>query len=208
VRRWLADSPPPPGWIRAHLGPVPIARPAAAAAAVPLLGWNTLGRLLAGEPRPDVLVIARNELLDVPAPQSLPALRALMDRGVGVVLRRAERGDAALAALARSFLAELGGEVHIQVFVTPGGSYGFGWHYDVEHVFIVQTAGVKDYYFRANTVSPPFESPADFGRFEDERSPLATARLLPGDWLYIPSRWWHSAKCIEDSLSISIGVRL
>jgi ribosomal protein L16 Arg81 hydroxylase len=33
-----------------------------------------------------------------------------------------------------------------------------------------------------------------------------TARLFAGDWLYIPSRWWHMAKCIEDSLSISLGL--
>jgi ribosomal protein L16 Arg81 hydroxylase len=30
--------------------------------------------------------------------------------------------------------------------------------------------------------------------------------LIGGDWLYIPARWWHGAKCIEDSLSISLGL--
>jgi ribosomal protein L16 Arg81 hydroxylase len=36
---------------------------------------------------------------------------------------------------------------------------------------------------------------------------LHTSRLLPGDWLHVPARWWHMAKCLEDSLSISVGVR-
>ena len=39
-----------------------------------------------------------------------------------------------------------------------------------------------------------------------ETSPIYTARLEPGDWLYIPSRWWHLVKCVTDSLSISTGV--
>jgi hypothetical protein len=30
--------------------------------------------------------------------------------------------------------------------------------------------------------------------------------LIAGDWLYVPARWWHVAKCVEDSLSISLGV--
>jgi len=67
---------------------------------------------------------------------------------------------------------------------------------------------VKDYYFRANTVDPasPVGSQPDFSLIRKERSPLATARLLPGDWLYIPARWWHVALPAEDSLSISLGV--
>ena len=39
-----------------------------------------------------------------------------------------------------------------------------------------------------------------------ERSPLQTARLLPGDCLYLPAGFWHMARSIEDSLSMSLGV--
>ncbi len=35
---------------------------------------------------------------------------------------------------------------------------------------------------------------------------MGTVRLCAGDWLYLPGRWWHVAKCVEDSLSISVGV--
>ena len=41
------------------------------------------------------------------------------------------------------------GTPQVQVFATPAGTHGFGWHYDLEDVFIAQTAGMKDYYFRA-----------------------------------------------------------
>jgi 50S ribosomal protein L16 3-hydroxylase len=124
------------------------------------------------------------------------------------VIRRAERNDPALADLAAAFAADLPGTINVQLFVTRAGTNGFGWHYDFEEVFIVQTAGVKDYYFRENTVDrdTPLGTQPNFEKFRDERGPLRTARLCAGDWLYIPSRWWHMARCQEDSLSISIGV--
>jgi hypothetical protein len=190
-----------------YLHRAPVARPAAAAAVVSLFDWSTLDRVLAA-PDADVLVVARGELLALPAPRSLRTLRTLMRRGVGVVVRGAERCDAGLALLADRFAGDFGAEVRLQLFATPGGTHGFGWHHDAEHVFIAQTAGAKDYYFRANTVSPPHEALPDFALFRRERSPLATARLVAGDWLYLPARWWHMARCLADSLSVSIGVRL
>jgi ribosomal protein L16 Arg81 hydroxylase len=39
------------------------------------------------------------------------------------------------------------GEVHVQLFVAPAGTHSFGWHYDDEDVYIVQTEGSKDYFF-------------------------------------------------------------
>jgi 50S ribosomal protein L16 3-hydroxylase len=156
----------------------------------------------------DVLVVARGKLLEVPPPRSLAETRALMQKGVGLVIRRGEQHDQGLAGFAASLVRDLPGRVHVQLFVTPGGTHGFGWHYDHEDVFIAQTAGVKDYYFRDNTVDrdTPIGAQPDFTRFARERTPLATARLIPGDWLYLPSRWWHMARCVEDSLSISAGL--
>jgi 50S ribosomal protein L16 3-hydroxylase len=193
--------------VRTHLGRSPFARAKAAASAMALLDWQVLDRLLAGDPAPDVLVVSRGQLIRVRPPRSLAATRALLRRGVGLVLRRTDRCDPALAAAARSFEEQLGGRAHVQVFVTPAGTHGFGWHYDLEEVFVAQTVGIKDYYFRANTVVPPGQLPdMQFSRFRDETSPLGTARLLPGDWLYLPAGWWHMALCAEDSLSISVGV--
>ena len=130
-----------------------------------------------------------------------------MRKGVGICIRHAERHDDALASLAERLESELTGRAQIQLFVTPGGTHGFGWHFDAEEVFILQTAGVKDYYFRENTVSPrvPSRQP-DFSRIRDERTVLQTARLIAGDCLYVPRFWWHMARSVEDSLSISLGL--
>jgi 50S ribosomal protein L16 3-hydroxylase len=155
-----------------------------------------------------VLVVAAGKLMPDPAPRSLIELQALMRRGIGLCVRRSERHDAELNAFASSFSECLGRRVHLQVFATPRGTHGFSWHYDAEDVFIVQTAGVKDYYFRENTVDrrAPDGARPDFSRFRVETSPLQTARLIPGDCLYIPARWWHMAKCVEDALSMSLGI--
>jgi ribosomal protein L16 Arg81 hydroxylase len=207
LHEWLAPE-SVATFVRHYLHKQPYARPDAAHCAVPFFGWNTLERVLTDEAPLDVLVVTRGNVLDTPAPRTLNDVCVLMRRGVGLVIRRAEQHDGGLARLATSFAEDLPGEVHIQLFVTPAGTHSFGWHYDFEDVFIVQTTGVKEYFLRDNTVERQRARGTcpDFERFRHEVSPLAVVRLLRGDWLYIPSRWWHVAKCIEDSLSISIGV--
>jgi hypothetical protein len=204
---WLAPV-PVTDFLHEHLHRQAFAAAGTAAAAGPLLDWETVGRVLSRAPAGDVLPVLRGRTVEAEPPRDLPALRVAMARQVGVVIRRGERYDAGLGGLAQAFARDLPGEVHLQLFVTAAGTHGFGWHYDFEDVFIVQTAGVKDYYFRHNTVDPdtPRDAQPDFENVRRETSPIQTARLQPGDWLYIPARWWHVALCHQDSLSISVGV--
>ena len=190
-------------FVRMHLQQAPFASPSTGSRSVALLDWSVVDRVLAAAAPADVLVCARGGLVPDPVPRSVAELRGLMDRGIGLCIRRAEGGDDGLRALAADFATGLPSDVHVQLFVTPGGTHGFGWHWDEEDVFIVQTRGQKQYFFRENTV----DRSGDFARFHDERSPLMTAELLAGDVLYIPARWWHMARCVTDSLSISIGAR-
>ena len=191
----------------AHLTRTPFAAPGVAEAERALFDWAALARILAAPTPPEPLIVMRGRHLPLPAPRTGDEARALMDAGIGLVLRRSERSDAGLAALARALVDDVPRIAHVQLFVTPARSHGFGWHYDDEDVFIVQTVGVKDYYFRANTVAAdePARGPV-FARFRDETSPLCTATLAPGDFLYLPARWWHMAIARDESLSISIGV--
>ncbi len=207
LTEWLA--PEDLDWfMRSHFQKAPFARPGAARAALPVLDWQTLDRVLGSEQPLDVMTVRAGALQNVALPRSLNDARALMRAGVSVVVRGAERHDPKLRALADGFEAALPGEVHIQVYATPGGTNSYGWHYDFEDVFIAQTAGVKDYYFRPNTVARDqvLGDRLDFTSVRQETSPIYQSRLLAGDWLYIPSTWWHLVKCAEDSLSISVGV--
>lgn len=147
-------------------------------------------------------------LIPVEQPRSLDAARHFLRQGLGIVVRRSERNSPVFADVKRSLTEEVAGEVHVQLYATPAGTQTFGWHYDLEDVFVAQTVGVKDYYFRDNTVARDVArtSQLDFSAVRNETSTLFCSRLMAGDWLYIPRRWWHLVRSIEDSLSISVGV--
>jgi hypothetical protein len=186
----------------------PYAQAGRAARTTARLDWATLDRVLASPLSPDVLTVAAGRLADVPAPRSADDVRRLMARGISTVVRASERHDGGLDEVARAFAAVLPGEVHVQLYATPAGTNSYGWHYDFEDVFIAQTLGIKDYYLRDNRVArhTRLGETLDFGCIRAETSPLMLSRLVAGDWLYVPRRWWHLVKCVEDSLSISVGV--
>jgi 50S ribosomal protein L16 3-hydroxylase len=207
LAQWLAPM-TLPEFLRVNFGRQPCARAGAAMAALPLLDWQTFGRILGSRRPVDVLTVSGGRLVETPPPASLAEVRRLMSLGVSVVVRASEQHDVALAALAEHFEQALAGEVHVQLYATPAGTNSYGWHYDFEDVFIAQTAGTKDYFFRENTVAreTALGETLDFGVFRQETTPLLSARLEAGDWLYLPRRWWHLVKCAADSLSISVGV--
>jgi 50S ribosomal protein L16 3-hydroxylase len=207
LSEWLKPI-PVEAFVRKQVGKTPFAMAASAKGAVPIFGWDILDRVLSAEPPADVLVVALGKLIDLPAPRTVVDARALLSKGIGLVIRRAEKHDPGLGALAEAFARDLGGEAHIQLFITPAGTHGFDWHYDFEEVFIAQTLGIKEYFFRDNTTdrATPVGTNPDFGKVRSETTPIATAKLAAGDWVYIPARWWHVASCVEDSLSISVGV--
>jgi len=196
-------------WFRARkFGQGPYAGSASAGDAVTLFQWQTMDQVLRSERPVDLMTVAGGQLVDTPAPRGWDDVQRLMRQGVSVVVRGSEAHHPALRAVADEFEATFAGETHVQLYATPGGTNSYGWHYDFEDVFIAQTAGVKNYYFRANTVARDTElgDPLDFTAILRETSPIFTAQLIAGDWLYIPARWWHLVKCAEDALSISVGV--
>lgn len=194
-------------FVSSHLGRVPLARASTATSLATTCNWRLLDDVLRAEPS-DVLVVAGGRSLDWIAPRSLAELQVLFKHGVGIAIRAPERVNTWLHELAAQFALELPGEQRLILFATPAQNHGFGWHYDAEDVFVLQTTGDKEYYLRANTVSPPpergFES--DFTEFRQETSPMLACRMLPGDCLYVPKGFWHIAVSHTDSMSLSIGV--
>jgi hypothetical protein len=203
LREWLAPETVESFEARCF-GREPYARPETASRAADLLSWEELGEVLAAQGA-DVLSVDRGQVSPGPPPRSLLEARELLDRRISFVVRRAERCSERLRRLAGEFAGELGGEVKIQIFATPAGCHAFGWHWDAEHVFIVQAAGIKEYFLRANTTPVSIGVP-DFGAIANEKSPLSKVRLHRGDWVYIPARWWHVGVAREEAVSMSIGV--
>ncbi|HTM54187.1 MAG TPA: cupin domain-containing protein [Pirellulales bacterium] len=141
-------------------------------------------------------------------PKTNADARAMLAAGYTLGLRNTQKQLPALAELAADFQRDFLATIDVQIYCTPAGSPGFGWHYDFEDVFILQTVGCKDWWLRKNTVNPwPLkETLAPDMRYEAEIMPLVHCTLRAGDWLYIPAGYWHRTSASEESISLSIGV--
>lgn len=191
-----------------HFQKAPWAEPDSARDSTSLLTWDKVAGLISAPQRPDMIISRKGQFLSGIEPSTVDEAQSLFASGCTIVLRNVERFDDELRALSRRFEDELEGEVNLHTFATPIGETGFGWHYDCEDVFIVQTAGTKEYHLRRNTVNPePVRSamPRDM-QYGKETSPAVSCTLVAGDWLYIPRGWWHTAKGLDDCLSISAGI--
>jgi 50S ribosomal protein L16 3-hydroxylase len=135
-------------------------------------------------------------------------LRESLADGWTIFVRHAERYYPPLRELADEFCRAFQAPIDVHFFCTPPATEGFGWHYDVEDVFVLQTHGSKTYRLRKNTVNPwPLvETMPDDLSYEAERTLVMECRLSAGDWLYIPPGYWHATQAEELSISLSVGV--
>jgi 50S ribosomal protein L16 3-hydroxylase len=198
-------------FMKQHLGREPMAAAGRASAHASACTWDVLDEMLRALPRADdLLVVAGGHNLELPAPRNLPELRTMLQGGVGVAMRSAEAYSPHVRALCGELAVEVPGQQRVIAFATAANTHGFGWHYDAEDVFIVQTAGDKEYLFRRNTqvdvTSATLRAQPDFTLHRKEVSPLMSCRLIAGDWLYLPRGYWHVAHAHADSLSLSIGI--
>jgi hypothetical protein len=152
----------------------------------------------------DALLVDRGRVVGHHA-QARANATGVLGTGTSIVVRRAEAHDDALRTLADVSGTQLGGMAHVQLFATPAAARSFGWHYDLEDVFILQVAGTKEYWFRANTLDPGAGA-AQFDRIRDETSPRYVTTLAPGDALFLPQRTWHVARAVTASWSVSLGI--
>jgi ribosomal protein L16 Arg81 hydroxylase len=197
-------------FVEEHLHRAPLALAGSAESVRSLGSWDALGGMLACA-EADVLLVRGGEPYQGQVPADVAEVLTLCDKGYTLRVRHAERHHVGVAELAEAFERALCGAVDVQVFATPAGQPGFSWHYDAEDVFIIQTAGEKEYSLRKNTVNPwPLEEtlPADM-RYEREIMPLMRVLLKAGDLLYIPCGWWHKAEApagADMAISLAVGV--
>jgi ribosomal protein L16 Arg81 hydroxylase len=134
--------------------------------------------------------------------------------GATVVLQGLHRLWPPLIDFVRSLVDDLGHPVQANAYITPPESRGFDAHYDVHDVFVLQIAGRKHW-----TVHPPVHpDPLASQPWTDHRGaitervttePAIDTVLGPGDVLYLPRGWLHSAKALgEVSIHLTIGVSI
>lgn len=133
--------------------------------------------------------------------QSAPGVidsRSVFDEfaaGATIVFQSMHRYWAPLSDYCRLLELALGHPVQANAYVTPPGAQGFGAHEDEHDVFVLQSEGTKQWQVHDRHDLPP------------ANPPLIDARLAPGDTLYIPTGFPHSASTQErESVHITIGI--
>ncbi|MFL6127793.1 MAG: cupin domain-containing protein [Mycobacteriales bacterium] len=132
--------------------------------------------------------------------------------GSTLVLQGLHRTWPPLVDLGGRLAAELGHPVQVNAYVTPPQNKGFGAHFDVHDVFVLQVAGEKRW-----TVHEPVH-PAPLREQEWTRyraavqqraagEPAIDTVLRPGDALYLPRGWLHSAEALGDvAVHLTVGI--
>jgi 50S ribosomal protein L16 3-hydroxylase len=195
------------GFIDRYFHQLPLAVPRAASHVCSVATLDTL-RGIAAHPDATIHRSRNGQWWPEGARPTYEDLIQSLDDGWTIFLRHAEKYDAGLAQLAADFQHAFAAPIDVHFFCTPPATQGFGWHYDVEDVFILQTQGSKKYQLRKNTVNPwPLvETTPDDLSYKAERSLPMECLLSAGDWLYIPPGYWHATQADELSISLSVGV--
>jgi lysine-specific demethylase/histidyl-hydroxylase NO66 len=138
-------------------------------------------------------------------------LRLLAD-GSTLVLQGVHRTWAPVMEFANGLAAELGHPVQVNAYITPPQNQGFAAHYDVHDVFVLQITGSKRWLVHEPVLRDPLPE-QDWEKRRDEvaaraaQPPLMTEVLTPGDALYLPRGYLHSAQALgELSIHLTVGV--
>jgi ribosomal protein L16 Arg81 hydroxylase len=143
---------------------------------------------------------------------SSDAVLRLFADGSTVVLQGLHRLWPPLIEFADQLAADLGHPTQVNAYITPPSSQGFSPHYDVHDVFVLQFAGEKHWRIH----EPVLEAPLRTQPWNDraaavtaaaESEPVIDTVLRPGDALYLPRGYLHSATAKKQiSGHLTIGV--
>ena len=133
--------------------------------------------------------------------------------GATLVLQGLHRLWPPLIDFARRLGGELRQPLQVNAYLTPAGNKGFATHYDTHDVFVLQVDGTKRWRIHEPVLRDPLERQAWGGRKDEvtataDGPPALDVVLAPGDALYLPRGWLHSAEAQgERSLHLTVGVR-
>ena len=141
-------------------------------------------------------------------------LLGLFADGATIVLQGLHRTWGPLIDFTQQLAEELGHPVQANAYVTPSQNTGFSDHYDVHDVFVLQMGGEKRWRVRPPVHDSPLrDEPWTDHRAEIEeagrRAPDHEFTLRPGDVLYLPRGWVHSATALGGvSTHLTLGIHV
>lgn len=132
---------------------------------------------------------------------------ALFADGATVVFQRLHRWWPPITELCRELEEFLGHAVQANAYLTPPGAAGLAPHHDTHDVFVLQVSGTKSWVVR----EPLIERPLPRHRCDHAAAlgqpVVSELDLRPGDALYLPRGFVHSASTQRGlSLHLTIGL--
>lgn len=134
--------------------------------------------------------------------------------GATIVLQGLHRTWRPVVDLAQDLAGDLGHPVQVNAYITPPSSRGFDVHYDVHDVFVLQVEGEKRWQLRPPVRNHPLRDEpssdvADEVTAAAGAPPAMEETLRPGDTLYLPRGWLHSATALgATSIHLTFGVHV
>jgi bifunctional lysine-specific demethylase and histidyl-hydroxylase NO66 len=125
--------------------------------------------------------------------------------GATIVLQGVHRYWLPLGRFVRDLERALTVPAQVNAYITPPRSQGFALHYDTHDVFVLQVSGHKRWQVQAPVIDAPL--PDQSGITGPESAPLLSAELGPGDCLYLPRGFRHSAEA-QTAASVHLTVGL
>lgn len=132
--------------------------------------------------------------------------------GATIVLQGLHRTWPPLREFTRRLVAELGHPAQVNAYITPASSRGFDPHYDVHDVFVLQIAGEKRWVVhepvhRLPFADEPWSDHRDAVAARAQEPPAIDTVLRPGDGLYLPRGYLHSATALGGTtIHLTIGM--
>ncbi|WP_431729389.1 cupin domain-containing protein [Verrucosispora sp. TAA-831] len=133
--------------------------------------------------------------------------------GATLVLQGLHRTWPALIDFTRDLSLAVGQPMQVNAYLTPAGNQGFATHYDTHDVFVLQVDGRKHWRIHPPVLPDPLERQQWGGRADEvtataQGEPALDVVLEPGDALYLPRGWLHSAQAQDSSsLHLTVGIR-
>lgn len=141
-------------------------------------------------------------------PAEIARMGHWLSQGATLVINHVQHVDPITETLADNLSREFNSLVNINCYVSFPSRQGFDCHYDTHDVWIVHTAGAKEW----KVFEPTRQFPLDKDPSEEKSKHTRPTEgeylhctLTPGDMLYIPRGHWHYALSSEPCIHLTVS---